>query len=117
MILPLTRVSETFDASRHWFHLTRSISASWRHTASLNVPFVTMWLASVHLSPHCVTAFLFTARNEWWATCWTNQGCGEVRTTRSVYLSGAVTPTFARSALQFCFFASHSLYACAPLIP
>ena len=61
--------------------------------ASLNGPSVTMFFASVHLSPNCSTAFLLTARNDVWATCWTNHGCGEVSLTCSVCGSSALTPT------------------------
>src|SRR4029078_1035947 len=78
---------------------------------------VTMWPGSVHFSPHFVTAFLFTARNEWWAACWMNVGCGEVRWTLRVYLSGAEMATFALRALQSSFLESQPLYSCAPLIP
>ena len=76
MILPLARCSLTSLALRQPFHLTRSISASCFQTASLNGPSVTMCPGSVHLSPQRSTAFLLTARNEWWATCWMNQGSG-----------------------------------------
>ena len=70
--------------------------------ASLNGPSVTMFFASVHLSPYFSTAFGFTARNDVWATCWTNHGCGEVSLTCSVCGSSALTPTlfFERVAVR-----------------
>src|SRR4029078_3033457 len=117
MIRPFARWSFTSLASRQPFHLARSISASCFQTASLNGPSVTMWPGSVHFSPHFVTAFLFTARNEWWAACWMNHGCGEVSWTFRVYLSGAEMATFALRALQSSFLESYPLYSCAPLIP
>src|SRR5215203_735185 len=117
MILPLMRVSVTFFASRHSSHFVRSSCASWRHTASLNGPFVTMWLGSVHLSPHWSIAFLLTARNEWCAACWTNHGCSPVSVTLSVLSSTASTPILSARASQSCFLASHELYSVAPWIP
>ena len=117
MILPLTRVSVTSFASRQPSHFVRSSSASWRHTASLNGPFVMMWLGSVHLSPHLSIAFLLTARNEWCAACWTNHGCSLVSVTLSVWSSTASTPTLAARASQSCFFGSHELYSDAPWMP
>src|SRR5512146_136605 len=117
MILPLTRVRVTDLAFRQPSHLTRSSSASCRQAASLNGPSVTMWLGSVHLLPHFCTVFGLTARNEVCADCWTNQGCGLVSVTCSVYLSSALIPTLERSAAQSSFFGSQELYSWAPLIP
>ncbi len=86
------------------------------HRSSLKGPFVTMFAASVHLSPNCSTAFLFTARNEWCATCCTNHGVGLFSVTSNVLSSTALTPTLAASASQSSFFGSQLLYSSAPTI-
>ena len=75
---PLTRVSLTLSASRHSGHLTMSMLALCSQRSSLKGPLVTMFAASVHLSPNFSTVFLLTARNEECATCWMNHGCGVV---------------------------------------
>src|SRR6188508_2895327 len=100
IIRPFTRWRLTSFAFRHWSHLTRSMRESCCQLASLNGPSVTMFFASVHLSPNCSTAFLLTARNDVCATCWTNHGCAEVSLTCSVSQ-----------------FDLHELYSWAPTIP
>ena len=73
-----------------------------------------MFCASVHLFPNFSTAFWLTARNEWCASCWRNQGCAEVSLTSSVWSSSALTPTLSLRAAQSDL---HELYASAPTMP
>src|SRR5213592_3523571 len=96
----------TLFASRYFAFFVIVSDASCFHAVRLNGPSVTMLAGSVHFDPCASTAPLFTARNEWWASCWMNQGCGDVSLILSVYLSGADTPTLALSALQSAFAAS-----------
>src|SRR4051794_35864496 len=117
MIFSVTLVSFTLEALRQPAHFASVSWLSWAHDVSLNGPFVTMFFGSVHLSPYFSTVALFTARNDVWLSCPMNQGCVEVRTILSVYLSGAERPTFAFSLAQSVFFGSHPLYSAAPLIP
>ena len=114
IIRPLTRSRLTSLAFRQSGFLTRSMRESCSQFARLNGPSVTMFFASVHLSPNCSTAFLLTARNDVCATCCTNHGCGDVSFTCSVCASVAFTPTLLASASQFDL---HELYSCAPTIP
>ena len=76
-----------------------------------------MFAGSVHLSPNLSTAALFTARNEWCATCCVNHGCGVVSVTSRVLSSTALTPILSASAAQSSFLGSQLLYSCAPSMP
>src|SRR6266542_4436373 len=117
MICCSTRSSLTLFASRNFAFLVSVRDASCFHADSANGPSVTMFPGSVHFSPYFSTVALCTARNAWWDSSWMNQGCGEVSLILSVYLSGAVIPTLALSALQSAFAASQLLYASAPAMP
>ena len=115
IIRPLTRWRLTSFAFRQSGFLTRSMRESCCQLASLNGPSVTMFFASVHLSPYFSTVFLLTARNDVWATCWTNHGCGEVSLTcERVRVERLDADLVACSASQFDL---QELYSCAPTMP
>src|SRR3954447_1010156 len=117
MIVKTTLFSLMCLAPRHLPFLTSVSEASCFQDASLNGPSVTMFFASVQWLPSLVPAALLTGRNELCASCCGNQACGEISWILSFHLPSALTPTFARSALQLLLPGSQPLYASAPLMP
>src|SRR3954447_23851472 len=116
MIGNVTLSSFTREASNQSVFFASVSEASCFHCVSLNGPSVTMWLGSVHLSPHFSTAALLTGMNDVCDICWTNHGCGEVSVIFTVCSSGAVMPTLFFS-VSHCWFAAlglQLLFSCAP---
>src|SRR5437868_1968257 len=92
--------------------------ASCFHDVIVNGPSLTLWPGWVHLSPHFVTASLFTGMNDVCESCCMNHGCGDVSWIFRVVASGALIATLSFSELH-CWLAAlglQLLYSCAPLM-